>query len=58
MASRTLTEAQREAADRGRRETVEQLHQELADNIANLDGREAWQHWLSMAAKLHRYRTT
>lgn len=55
MAGRSLTEAQREAADQARRETVEQLHQQLADNISNLDDRDAWQRWLGMAAKLHRY---
>ena len=54
-AGRTLTEAKREAADRARRETVEQLHQQLADSIANLDDKDAWQRWLGMAAKLHRY---
>lgn len=55
MAGRTLTEAQREAEERARRETVEQLHQQLADNIATLDDKAAWQRWLGMAAKLHRY---
>ena len=55
MAGRNLTEAQREAADRARRETVEQLHEQLADGIANLDDKDAWQRWLGMASKLHRY---
>lgn len=55
MAGRQMTEAQREADDRVRRETVEHLHQQLADNIANLDEKDAWQRWLGMAAKLHRY---
>lgn len=55
MAGRTLTEAQREAAERARRETVEQLHQQLANNIATLDDKDAWQRWLGMAARLHRY---
>lgn len=55
MARRNLTEAQREAADRARRDTVEQLHQQLADNIASLDDKDAWQRWLGMAARLHRY---
>lgn len=55
MAGRNLTAAQREAADRARRETVERLHQQLADNIAGLDDKDAWQRWLGMAAKLHRY---
>lgn len=55
MADRTLTEAQREAVDRARRETVEQLHQQLADNISNLEDKDVWQRWLGMASKLHRY---
>ena len=55
MASRQLSEAQREAADRARRETVEQLHQQLADHIANLDDKDAWERWLNMASRLHRY---
>ena len=55
MAGRNLTEAQREAADRARRETVERLHEQLADGIANLDDKDAWQRWLCMASKLHRY---
>jgi hypothetical protein len=55
MAGRNLTEAQREAADQARRETVEQLHDQLAHGIANVDEKEAWQRWLGMASKLHRY---
>ncbi len=55
MAGRTLSEAEREAADRARRQTVEQLYGQLADGIANLDDKDAWQRWLGMASKLHRY---
>lgn len=55
MAGRAMSEAQREEADRARRETVEQLHEQLADGIANLDDKDAWQRWLGMASKLHRY---
>ncbi|CAL8977519.1 hypothetical protein PROP_02217 [Propionicimonas sp. T2.31MG-18] len=55
MASRNLTDEQREAADQARRETVEQLHEQLAEGIANLDDKDAWQRWLGMASKLHRY---
>jgi hypothetical protein len=55
MAGRTLSEAEREAADRARRQTVEQLHGQLADGIANLDDKDAWQRWLGLASKLHRY---
>ena len=55
MAGREMSDAQREAADRARRETVEQLHQQLADNIAMLDDKDAWERWLNMASRLHRY---
>ena len=55
MAGRNLTEAEREAADRARRETVEQLHEQLAEGIANLDDKDAWRRWLGMASRLHRY---
>ena len=46
---------QHEAADKVRWQTLEQLHQQLADNIAHLDNREAWQEWLNLARSLHRY---
>ncbi len=55
MAGRNLNEAQREAAERARREAVEQLHEQLAEGIASLDEKDAWQRWLGMASKLHRY---
>ena len=55
MASTAYTAEQREAADHARRETVEQLHQQLAENISNLDNLEAWQQWLTLASSLHRY---
>ena len=37
MPGRSLTQEERDAADQARRETVEQLHQQLAEGIANLD---------------------
>lgn len=55
MARRTVTAAQREAADQARTETLERMHQQLTDNIATLDGIDSWQRWLTVAAKLHRY---
>ena len=42
MVRSPFTTEQQEAADRVRRQTVEQLHQQLADNIAHLDNRDAW----------------
>ena len=43
MASRNPADEQRDAADQARRETVEQLHEQLAHGIANLDDKDAWQ---------------
>lgn len=53
--ARSYTAAERDAADAARRETVEQLHQQLADRIGSLDGREAWEQWLTLARSLHSY---
>ncbi len=55
MARRTYTPAQREAAEQARVDTLERMHQQLTDNIAVLDGKDAWQRWLTVASKLHRY---
>lgn len=55
MAGRQLTAEQRDAADQARRETVEQLHQQLADSIANLDNRDEWQRYLRFARGFHHY---
>ena len=55
MTSRQLTPEQREAADLACRETVEQLHQQLADSIASLDNRDEWQRYLTFARGFHHY---
>lgn len=55
MPGRTLTPQQREAAERARREAVEQLHQQLAESIGSLDNRDAWQRYLSFARGFHSY---
>ena len=55
MTSRQLTPEQRDAADMARRETVEQLHQQLADGIASLDNRDEWQRYLIFARGFHHY---
>jgi hypothetical protein len=55
MARSAGTRDQREAADQARRETVEELHQQLATNIAKLENLDAWQEWLNLARSLHRY---
>jgi hypothetical protein len=55
MAGRNLSPEEREAADLARRETVEQLHQQLAEGIANLDNRDAWQRYLRFARGFTNY---
>ncbi len=55
MPGRSLTQEERDAADQARRETVEQLHQQLAEGIANLDNRVAWQRYLSFARGFTNY---
>ena len=55
MASRTLSRAERDAADLTRRETVEQLHQQLAEGLAKLDNKDAWQRYLSFARGFPQY---
>lgn len=52
---RPVTAAQRDAADQARRETVEQLHRQLADNVARMDDRAAWERLLRVGSRLHRY---
>lgn len=55
MTKRTFSQQEREAVDLARRETVEQLHQQLADGIANLDNKDAWQRYLSFARDFTQY---
>ncbi len=55
MAKRTFSQEERETADLARRETVEQLHQQLAEGIANLDNKDAWQRYLSFARGFTQY---
>jgi len=55
MAGRTLSQEEREAADLARRETIEHLHQQLAEGIANLDNMDAWQRYLSFARGFTQY---
>ena len=55
MATRTYTPEQREAADQARREAVEQLHQQLAENIGQLDNRAEWERYLAFARGFHQY---
>ena len=52
---RSYSEAEKEQFAQQRREKVDELHKQLADNVTRLNEGEAWQKWLSMAAKFHRY---
>lgn len=45
----------RDAAEAGRREAIEQMHRELADELATFDDREKWQRWLIFAGSFHQY---
>ena len=38
-----------------RRNSLEELHAQLAEQVANLGSVEAWQRWLSLARSLHSY---
>lgn len=55
MSRRSLSEQQREAADQARRETVEQLHRQLAEHVGSLDNRAEWQRYLAFARSFHQY---
>lgn len=55
MPGRILTPEQREAAERGRREVVEQLHEQLAAHIGALDNRDEWQRYLTFSRSFHQY---
>ena len=52
---RSYTEAEKEQFAQQRREKVDELHKQLADNVTLLNEGEAWQTWLSMASRFHRY---
>ena len=52
---RSYSEAEKEQFAQQRKEKVDELHKQLADNVTRLNEGEAWQKWLSMAAKFHRY---
>lgn len=45
----------REAAEGVRRETVEQMHHDLAAKLAVFDDRPAWEAWLRFASGFHQY---
>lgn len=55
MSRRSLSEEQWEAADQARRETVEQLHRQLAEHVGSLDNRAEWEQYLTFARSFHQY---
>ncbi|MFT4217260.1 MAG: ArdC family protein [Micropruina sp.] len=55
MTGHSLSEAQREAADRARRETVEELHRQLTEHVGSLDNRAEWERYLAFARSFHQY---
>ncbi|MCW5951371.1 MAG: hypothetical protein KIT69_03860 [Propionibacteriaceae bacterium] len=52
MAGRDWTPQERAEA---RRNTVEQLHTQLTEQVSKLDSLEAWQRWLGLVRSLHSY---
>ena len=55
MSRRSLSEQQREAADQAPRETVEQLHRQLAEHVGSLDNRAEWEQYLTFARSFHQH---
>ena len=55
MSRRSLTEEQRQAADQARRETVEEMHRQLAQRVGSLDNRAEWERYLAFARSFHQY---
>ncbi len=55
MTRRRLTEAERQAAAQARRETVEALHRQLAEQVGSLDNRAEWERYLAFARSFHQY---
>ena len=55
MTRRRLTEEERQAAAQARRETVEALHRQLAEQIGSLDNRAEWERYLAFARSFHQY---
>ena len=55
MTRRSVSEERRQAADQARRETVEALHRQLAEQVGSLDNRAEWEHYLAFARSFHQY---
>ncbi len=55
MSAVTRPEWTPEERAEARRNTLEELHAQLAEQVANLGSVEAWQRWLSLARSLHSY---
>ena len=55
MTRRSVSEERRQATDQARRETVEALHRQLAEQVGSLDNRAEWEHYLAFARSFHQY---
>lgn len=55
MVRKPYSPQEREAAEAARRDEIEQMHHELADQLTTFDDRENWQRWLTFAASFHQY---
>ena len=52
---RPVSEADRAAAAEARQATLDKLHAQLSDGILALDDPWAWQAWLTLASRFHKY---
>lgn len=55
MTRRNLSDERRQATDQARRETVEALHSQLAEQVGSMDNRAEWEHYLAFARSFHQY---
>lgn len=55
MTRRSVSEERRQATDQARRETVEALHRQLAEQVGSLDNRAEWERYLAFARSFHQY---
>lgn len=55
MARNAYALQERGAVETARRDVIEQMHHELADNLTTFDDRDNWQRWLAFAGSFHQY---
>lgn len=55
MVRKAYSQQERDAAETARRDAIEQMHHELADQLATFEDRDNWQRWLTFAGPFHQY---